>query len=124
MEENKSKGMPLFTKISIVINTLLFGITGIIYLTKGNNIIGYVLLAAGFTNVLYSLVTLKTKNLFFAILNFLFAAVSLIVCFDYFTSNNTNTGMLWMVITIIYLIIGFVLLLQIRKKKPNSMVTQ
>jgi len=116
MEENQTKGMSLFTKISIAANTLLFGITGIIYLAQGNNVIGIILLAAGVTNVLYSLFTVKTKNYFFVALNFIFALVALIVCLDFLTRNNVNTGIIWMIITLFYLIIGFVSLIQVRKK--------
>ncbi|MCF8368110.1 MAG: hypothetical protein K9G76_03650 [Bacteroidales bacterium] len=122
MEDNKKPGMSLLTKISIAANILLFGITGVIYLIEGNNIIGYILLAAGALNIIYLLFTLKTKNVFFVILNFLFAAVSLIVCFDYFIGNDSNTtiGLIWMVITLIYLVVGFILLLQVRKKSQNK----
>ncbi len=117
MEENQKTGMTLYTKIFIIINTLIFGITGVVYLTKGSNIIGGILLAAGITNVVYLLVTVKTKNLFFVILNFLFAAAALMVCVDYLLADNVNFGIVWMAITLIYLIIGFVLLLQVRKKQ-------
>ena len=93
MEENQKTGMSIFTKISIVANTLLFGITGIIYLVQGNNMIGIILLAAGITNVLYSLFTVKTKNYFFVALNFIFALVALVVCLDFLTKDNVNTGL-------------------------------
>jgi hypothetical protein len=122
MEEGnvtKKKGMPPFTKISIVINTLLFGITGVIYLTEGNKIIGYVLLAAGAINIMYSLITVKTKNYLFVVLNFLFALVALVVSLDLYFKNS-DIGIVWMVIAIIYLVVGFVLLMQVRDRKKNQ----
>lgn len=120
MEENQKESMSLFTKISIVVNTLLFGITGIIYLADGKKWIGYILVAAGVTNILFALFTIKTKNYFFAILYLLYAAVSLIVCMDYLSQDNSTIATVWMVITLVYLIIGFVVfykLKQIEKKK-------
>lgn len=120
MEENQKKSMPLFTKISIVVNTLLFGITGIIYLADGKKYIGFALLAAGSLNILYSLINIKTKNYFFAIIYFLFALVSLIVCIDYLSMDNSNIGMVWMAITLVYLIIGFILVY--RLKNPAKIV--
>ena len=120
MEENQKKGMSLFTKISIVVNALLFGITGIIYLADGRKLIGYVLIAAGVLNVLYSLITIKTKNYFFAILYFIFAAVSLVVCLDYLSRDISNIGTIWMVITLVYLVVGFVILYQLKNKKKVS----
>lgn len=104
------------TKVYIIINVLLFGITGVVYLTRGNNLIGFVLIAAGVVNILYMLINLKTNKLLGAILNFIFAAVSLIVCFDYLTHENTNFGIIWLVIGLIYLVIGFILLLKSKKK--------
>ena len=124
MESENKKTLPLITKISIGINVLLFGTMGIIYLTRGNHVIGYTLLAAGVTNILYVLFTIKTKNLVFVILNFLFAGVSLWVSFDSLTHQNTNTGMLWGVITLVYLIIAFILLLGINKRKASRPVQE
>jgi hypothetical protein len=120
MEEQSKKGMSFFTKISIVINTLLFGITGILYLIDKNNYIGIMLLAAGAMNIIYSLVTIQTKNIFFAVLNFLFALVSLIVCIDYLLQKGNFMGMVWMIITLYYLITGFVLLIQVKNKKASK----
>ena len=50
MEESKKSGMPVFTKIAIGINVLLFGITGIYYLAnnsivKAQDIISELILA-------------------------------------------------------------------------------
>lgn len=120
MEEQSKKGLPLFTKISIVINTLLFGITGVLYLIDKSNYIGIMLLVAGAMNILYSLVTIETKNYFFTVLNFLFAVVSLIVCIDYLLQKANFMGMVWIVITLYFLITGFVLLMQVRNKKQQS----
>lgn len=114
MEEDKKTGMPLFAKISIVANTLLFGITGIIYLADGRKLIGYVLIAAGVTNVLLTLFTIKVKNYFFAIMYLVFAAISLVVCLDYLSQDISNIATVWMVITLIYLIIGFVLFYRLK----------
>ncbi len=123
MEEEAKKGMSLFTKISIVINTLLFGITGILYLIDKNNYLGIMLLAAGAMNIIYSLVTIQTKNYFFAVLNFLFALVSVIVCIDYLLQKVNFMGMVWMGITLYFLITGFILLIQIRNKKFKSKIS-
>lgn len=120
MEENQKKGMSLFTKISIVVNTLLFGITGIIYLADGRKLIGYVLIAAGVLNVLYSLFTIKTKNYFFAILYFIFALVSFVVCLDYLNRDISNMGTIWLVITLVYLIVGFIIFYRLKNKKQDS----
>ena len=123
MEEQSKKGLPLFTKISIVVNTLLFGITGILYLIDKNNYLGIMLLAAGAMNIIYSLVTIQTKNYFFAVLNFLFALVSVIVCIDYLLQKVNFMGMVWMGITLYFLITGFILLIQIRNKKFKSKIS-
>lgn len=120
MEEQSKKGMSFFTKISIVINTLLFGITGILYLIDKNNYLGILLLAAGAMNILYTLVTIQTKNYFFMVLNFLFAVISLIVCMDYLLQKANFMGMVWIGITLYFLITGFVLLVQIRNKKHQN----
>ncbi len=120
MEEQSKKGMSFFTKISIVLNTLLFGITGVLYLIDKKNYIGIMLLAAGAMNIIYSLITIQTKNIFFAALNFLFALVSLIVCIDYLLQKGNFMGMVWMIITLYYLITGFVLLIQVKNKKASK----
>lgn len=120
MEENQKKSMALFTKISIAINTLLFGITGIIYLADGRKLIGYILIAAGITNILYALFTIKMKNYFFAILYLLFAGISLIVCLDYLSRGNSNIGTVWMVITLVYLIVGFVVFYRLKSAEKKQ----
>ena len=117
MEEKSKKGLTLFTKISIVINTLLFGITGILYLINKENVIGILLLAAGAMNIIYSLITVQTKNLFFSFLNFLFALVSLIVCIDFLLQKGNFMAMVWMIITLYYLITGFVLYIKVKNIK-------
>ena len=122
MEETKKTGMPVFTKIAIGINILLFGITGIYHMANNNILIGSILLAAGITNVIYSLVTVKTNNYFFVALNFLFAAVAFIVCLDFLlfrVQKETTLGLIWMIITIVYLVVGFILLLRLRGKKAQ-----
>lgn len=120
MEEQSKKGLTLFTKISIAANTLLFGITGILYLIDKNNFLGLLLLAAGAMNILYSIVTIQTKNYFFMVLNFLFAGISLIVCLDYLLKNVNFWGMIWIGITLYFLITGFILLVQVKNKKLKS----
>ncbi|MCB0806799.1 MAG: hypothetical protein KDC05_13455 [Bacteroidales bacterium] len=111
----------MFIKISVVVNTLLFGVTGAIYLSRGSNIIGYILLAAGFMNVMYLLFSMSTKNIFFVILNFIFAAVSLLVCIDYIRTDRSTFALIWMGITLIYLVVAFILLMRLNKgkKKPE-----
>lgn len=120
MEEQSKKGLTIFTKISIAANTLLFGITGIIYLIDKNNFLGILLLVAGTMNILYSIVTIQTKNYFFMALNFLFAAISLIVCLDYLLKETNFWGMIWIGITLYFVITGFILLVQVKNKKLKS----
>ena len=117
MEEQKKQGLTLFAKISIVINTLLFGITGVIYLANKNNVIGILLLAAGFTNVLYLLITVKTTNYFFVVLNFIFAIVALVVGINFLLSDSSEICMVWMIITLYYVITGFIILMKVNKRK-------
>ena len=117
MEEQKKQGLTLFAKISIVINTLLFGITGVIYLANKNNVIGILLLAAGFTNVLYLLITVKTTNYFFVVLNFIFAIVALVVGINFLINHDNYIGMVWMIITLYYVITGFIILMKVNKRK-------
>ena len=117
MEEQKKQGLTLFAKISIVINTLLFGITGVIYLANKNNVIGILLLAAGFTNVLYLLITVKTTNYFFVVLNFIFAIVTVVVGVNFLLSDSSEIGMVWMIITLYYVITGFIILMKVNKRK-------
>ena len=120
MEAETKKGMSLFTKVSIALNSLLFGITGILYLIDEKNYIGITLLVAGAMNIIYSLINITTKNLFFSILNFIFAVISLVVSIDYLLNEKTNWGILWMVITLYYLITGFILMMQARNKKATN----
>ena len=124
MEENQKQkhSMPLLTKISIVFNIVLFGITGIIYLVYANqniwnNTIGFVLLGAGFTNVLWLLVTKQPKNMFFVVLNFIFSGIAIIVAVDYLMKPNNLLALLWFAITLYYMITGFIIMMQIRKKQ-------
>jgi Ca2+/Na+ antiporter len=121
MENVNKGGVSLFSKVSIVINSLLFGITGVIYLVteEKNNVIGFILLAAGFLNILYIVTTIQTKNLLFVILNFIFSFAALIVAIDYLLKKN-NFAIIWVIITLIYLIIGFVVLLRLKKVKEEK----
>ena len=120
MEEKANKQLPVFTKVSLVINILLFGITGVIYLINGNNFLGIILLAAGLTNILWALFSFQVRNTYFAILNFVFAAVALIVSVDYQFTDKKYLAMLWIAIMLVYLIIGFALLLLIKKNKSSK----
>lgn len=115
MDENQKKTIPLITKIFVVINILLFGITGTIFFINGENVIGYILLAAGFSNIIWAIFSFRSKNLFFVILNFIFAAVALVVGINYQFADNKYMAMTWIAIMLVYLIIGFVLLLKIKK---------
>lgn len=121
MENVNKDGMSLFSKVSIVVNSLLFGITGIIYLVDElkNNVIGFILLAAGFLNIIYIVTTIQTKNLLFVVLNFIFAFAALIVALDYLLKKH-DIGIVWVIITLIYLIIGFVALLRLKKTKNEK----
>ncbi|MEZ5198009.1 MAG: hypothetical protein R2764_16965 [Bacteroidales bacterium] len=94
----------------------MFGITGVVYLINGNNIIGILLIAAGASNVIWLLASSQPKNLFFVVLNFLFAGVSLIVAIDLLLYYDKIIALLFFAITLYYLISGFIMLMQIRKK--------
>ncbi len=117
MEEQTKKQLPLFTKISLIVNILLFGVTGIVYLVNGNNIIGIILLGAGLTNILWALFSFQTKNIYFAILNFIFAAVALLVGVDYQFADNKYMAMVWIAIMLVYLIFGFIIVIKLKKQK-------
>lgn len=119
MKTTKGNQLTTFTKVSIIINTLLFGITGVIYLINKSNIIGIVLLAAGITNVISLLITFGKKNMFYMVLNFLYAGVSLLVCIDYLFKDNNIFSLIWLVIAFYFLITGFILLIQLKKKKEE-----
>ncbi len=119
MNTTKGNQLTTFTKVSIIINTLLFGITGVIYLINKSNIIGIVLLAAGFTNVISLLITFGKKNMFYMVLNFLYAGVSLLVCINYLFKDNNIFSLIWLVITIYYLVTGFILLMKLKKRKEE-----
>ncbi|MFU8842628.1 MAG: hypothetical protein ACNA7V_02355 [Bacteroidales bacterium] len=108
--------MPLFTKVAIAANALLFGITGVFYLIgeSRSNTIGIILLVAGFLNIIYLITSVKQKGILFAILNFIFALAALVVAIDFQLGKN-QFAILWMIITLIYLILGFLILLRVKK---------
>jgi hypothetical protein len=86
-------------------------------------VIGSILLAAGITNVIYSLVTVKTDNYFFVVLNFLFAAVAFVVCLDFLlirVQKETTLGLIWMIITLVYVVVGFILMLRLKNRKAGG----
>jgi len=120
MEEQTKNPLPLFTKISLGANILLFGITGIIYLINADkyNLVGYLLLAAGLTNVIWMLFSIPTRNLLFAILNFIFSGVSIFVALNlqFKESANNYFAAIWFAIALFYLINGFVIMLKLKKK--------
>jgi predicted membrane protein len=121
MDNEKKQGLSLSAKASITANSLLFGITGIIYLLQESksNVIGMILLVAGFLNILYILTKVRTRNILFVILNFIFSFAALVVTIDFLLAKN-NFAILWVAITLIYLIVGFVLLLKINKAKAKK----
>ena len=120
MEEQTKNPLALFTKISLGANILLFGITGVIYLINADkyNLVGYLLLAAGLTNVIWMLFSIPTRNLPFAILNFIFSGVSVFVAlnFQFKESANKYFAAIWFAIALFYLINGFVIMLKLKKK--------
>jgi len=120
MESTEKKGMPISSKIIIGVNISLFGITGVIHLIKGKPIIGYTLLAAGITNVLYLLFSFNIQHLVFVILTFIFAAVSLWVSLESISSKDTTIGIIWTVVTLVYLITGFILLMKLQRSKREE----
>ncbi len=120
MEKNTGNQLTTFTKVSIIVNTLIFGITGIVYLINGSNYIGIILLAAGFTNVVSLLLVFSKKNMFYMVLNFLYAAVSILVCVDFLFKDSKYIAIVWLVIALYYLITGFILLMRINKGKKET----
>lgn len=124
MKEQTKNPLSLFTKISLGANILLFGITGVIYLIDVDmyNIIGYLLITAGLTNVIWMLFSIPTRNLPFAILNFIFSGVSVFVGLNYLFKESTNKffAAIWFAIALFYLINGFVIMLRLKKNQDKE----
>jgi len=120
METTTGNQLTTFTRVSIIVNTLIFGVTGVIYLINKSNYIGILLLAAGFTNVVSLLLVFSKKNMFYMVLNFLYAAVSIVVCIDYLFKETKYIALIWLVIALYYLITGFILLMKINKAKKET----
>jgi hypothetical protein len=116
IENPAKKGISLITKVSITVNALIFGITGVFYLIgeTRSNTIGIILLVAGFLNILYLVTSARQKGILFAILNFIFAFAALVVAIDFQLGKN-QFAILWMIITLIYLVLGFLILLRAKK---------
>jgi hypothetical protein len=119
MATKSENQITMLTKISIVVNILLFGITGIIFLYKTKYVLGLVLLAAGFFNIISMLFTFNRKNIVFLALNILFTIVSVIVFFDYLLKNINYIALLWLAVSGYYLITVGVLWYRIFKEKKE-----
>jgi uncharacterized membrane protein len=63
--------------------------------------------------------TIQTKNLLFVVMNFIFSFTSLIVAMDYMFKKN-DFAIVWVIITLIYLIIGFLVLLRLKKRENKK----
>lgn len=115
--ENK---ISLYTQIAIIANILLFVSFGIRYLiiTRTGNFIGTMLIVAGITNILLLLFNFNKKNSFFMVLNFIYAAISFIVFYDF--RNTSFFGYVWLAITLYYLISGLYLMYKLNKAKKKE----
>jgi hypothetical protein len=112
------KTVSRYTQIAIIANIALFGIFGFIYLIKSSNLIGTMLLLAGFTNIIFLLFNFNKKNTFFMVLNFVYAAISFIVFYDF--KNPKIVGYIWLAITLYYLISGLYLMYRLNQQKKKA----
>lgn len=120
MAEKSENQITALTKISVVANIILFGFTGIYFLIKMRTVIGIIILLAGLTNVISMLFTINRKNMIFMAINVLYAIVSLIVFMYYLLKGSNYLAVLWLAITIYYVITFSVLLYRINKEKKTG----
>jgi len=120
MNEKSKNQITTLTKISIVANILLFGVTGIFFLSRSRFIIGFIVILAGLTNICSMLFTFNKKNIFFMSVNVLYTAVSFIVFLFYQLKGSNYLALLWLAITIYYLTTVIILYWRIRQEKKND----
>jgi len=115
MADKSENQITTLTKISIVVNILLFGVTGIVFIFKQSYFIAIVLLLAGGTNIFSLFYSFNKKNMVFMAINFVFAMVSFLVFLHYFMHDKEFRALLWIAVFIYYLITAIILLIRIRK---------
>lgn len=123
MKEKSENKITTLTKISIVANILLFGVTGIFFLSRSRFVIGLIILLAGLTNIISMLFTFNRKNLFFMSVNVLYTIVSFIVFLFYLLKGSNYLALLWLAITFYYTITAIILLIRINKEKKAGQVS-
>lgn len=109
-----------YTQIAIIANIVIFILFGVRYLiiNRTGHFIGTMLIIAGIVNIILLLFNFNKKNIFFMILNFVFAAISFIVYYDF--KNTAFFNYLWLAITLYYLVSGFYLMYKLNKDKKAS----
>ncbi len=119
MVNNPERKISLYTQIAVILNILLFFSFGVRYLIVRNtgSLIGWLLIIAGFTNIIMLLFKFSKKNRFFMVLNFIYAIISFIVFFDF--RSHSFFGYLWIAITIYYLVAAIIIMVSINKGKEN-----
>jgi hypothetical protein len=121
MTNNSNNQITLLTKISIVANILLFGVTGIYFLIQSRTLIGIIIVLAGLTNIYSMLVTFNRKNIVFLALNVLYSLVSIIVFLYYLLKGSNCLAILWLAISVYYVITVSILYWRIKEdKKPGQ----
>jgi hypothetical protein len=121
MTNNSNNQITLLTKISIVANILLFGVTGIYFLIQSRTLIGIIIVLAGLTNIYSMLVTFNRKNIVFLALNVLYSVVSIIVFLYYLLKGSNYLAILWLAISVYYVITVSILYWRIKEdKKPGQ----
>ena len=110
-----------FTRISLIANVILFAVTGVIYLMEDRNLIAIILFSASLLNIIWAMFAIPVRNLFFAILNFVYSGIGIAIGVDFQLADDPYVAMLWFAIGLIYTIIGFVTLLR-RKGKSKPLI--
>jgi hypothetical protein len=118
MTQKFERKVPLYIQVAIIANIILFGVFGVIYLARSSNFLGTMLLVAGLTNVVLLLFSFNKKNTFFMVLNFIYAALSFIVFYDF--KSPKYIGYIWLVLTLYYLISAFYLMYRLNKEKKKT----
>ena len=109
-----------YTQVAIIANIVLFILFGVRYLIidRTGHFIGTMLIIAGIVNIILLLFNFNKKNIFFMVLNFVFAAISFIVYYDF--RNTAFFNYLWLAIALYYLVSGLYLMYKLNKGKNAS----
>jgi len=117
MNKQTQKEISLFTKISLIANVLLFGAIGTIYLMEDRNLVAIILFSGSLLNIIWALFAIPVRNILFAILNFIYSIMAIAIGVDFQFADSPYLAMLWFATGLIYIIIGFVVLLLRKRKK-------